>query len=206
MLELTDCAASIIEKFSGDIACGFFASNFTFDCTDSMVASFRSFVGSPIFSKWRDNNVIGDVPYTAIIQSIERLLKALAKLYEGFSDCSKILLSEKKLPDYSTSVISVQDSYPLHHSKSMIVDMDLDSSVDVEDADILNISGKSSGGVSVSSVNRKLDILSLISCFFSVLPTVTWDILFNIMEKESDPRVCGVLIFFLFFVNLKVRI
>ncbi|KAK3035324.1 hypothetical protein RJ639_034032, partial [Escallonia herrerae] len=189
MLALLDRAASTIENYCNDIRCGSFGTTFIFDSTDSILASFESFTSSPFYSNWSDQNTKDTVPYTAIIQSIERLVRALAELFEGLSGCSTNLQSEIDLPDSSNSHISFRDFYPLNSSRSMIVDMELDMNDDAKDVDMLSVAGKNPSGLSFCAVNRKLDLMLIISTFFSVLPAVTWDILFNLMEKESDLRV-----------------
>ncbi|KAK2967174.1 hypothetical protein RJ640_005218, partial [Escallonia rubra] len=192
MLALLDRAASTIENYCNDIRCGSFGTNFIFNSTDSILASFKSFTSSPFYSNWSDQNTKDTVPYTAIIQSTERLVRALAELFEGLSGCSTNLQSEIDLPDSSNSHISFRDFYPLNSSRSMIVDMELDVNDDAKDVDMLSVAGKNPSGLSFCAANRKLDLILIISTFFSVLPAVTWDILFNLMEKESDLRVISI--------------
>lgn len=188
MLDLLQRAVSIIEEYDSDIRHNCFSSNSSFDNIDSILAAFRSFTGSPLFRNWRDQNVVDVELYTSISESLERLLKAMAEMYAGFSDCSNNLQSEIDLPD--TSKFSAKDSFQLNSSKSKIVDMELDVDDDAKDIDSLTTGGKNQSGISTSAANLKLDIISIISNFFSVVPFVAWDILFNLMKKESDPRVC----------------
>ncbi|CAK9137600.1 unnamed protein product [Ilex paraguariensis] len=189
LLKLLHLAVTIIEKTYNDVRCGCLSSNSTFDSMDSIVASFKSFGSSPLFNKWRDKDVIDGVLSTAIIQSIERLLKALAKLYDESSECSRDLQFEIVQLDKTDSNISVHDSVQLNTNRSMILDMELDVNDDFKDLDFFTIGRTIGTGISISAVNWKMDIISLISSFFSILPFVTWETLFNLMQKESDTRV-----------------
>ena len=60
---------------------------------------------------------------------------------------------------------------------------------DSRDVDILTVGGKIATGISFSSEKWKFSIISVILSFFSALPIVTWDILFELMGKESDQKV-----------------
>ncbi|KAF5933201.1 hypothetical protein HYC85_029372 [Camellia sinensis] len=193
-IKLLDCAVSGIEKSHNDARRGCLNSNYIFEGMNSVIASSKSFVCSPLFNKWRDQNVFDVVVYTAISQSIERLLKALAKLYEEYSQSATNFQSQIDLPDFSASITSVPKS-PSNSSISMIMDMELDLVEDSKDVDVIAVSGKTVSGVSVSAGTWKFDIISLISCFFAVLPVVTWEILFDLMDKENDACVLENILF-----------
>ncbi|KAL3529546.1 hypothetical protein ACH5RR_008868 [Cinchona calisaya] len=193
MIELVDQSVSIVEKTHYDITCGCSGSNSVFNSMNSIVASFKSFVFSPLLSKWRDKNDIDVVLYTRIVQSIERLLKGLAKLFEACSDDGKDIYLGVDPPDDVDCKFLHND--PADNSKSVIMDMELDANSGPKDMDILNLSGKITHGCTFSSVNLKMDVLSFISSFFSVLPSLTWDILFDLVGKEINPRVLENLLF-----------
>ena len=74
--------------------------------------------------------------------------------------------------------------------------MELDVNEDSRDVDILTVGGKIATGISFSSEKWKFSMISVLSSFFSVLPIVTWDILFELMGKESDQKVNST------FINL----
>ncbi|CAL5362027.1 unnamed protein product [Camellia sinensis] len=200
-IKLLDCAVSGIEKSHNDARRGCLNSNYIFEGMNSVIASSKSFVCSPLFNKWRDQNVFDVVVYTAISQSIERLLKALAKLYEEYSQSATNFQPQIDLPDFSASITSVPKS-PSNSSISMIMDMELDLVEDSKDVDVIAVSGKTVSGVSVSAGTWKFDIISLISCFFAVLPVVTWEILFDLMDKEND--ACSWRIFYSMFVDILI--
>ncbi|GMY24943.1 serine/threonine-protein kinase ATM isoform X1 [Fagus crenata] len=166
-----------------------------FGGTNSLVASLRSFVCCPIFMKWRDQNDLDDLLYGSVMHSVERLLHALVNLYEEYSECVRNLHSEMILQDLSASDNSVQHSCPSDSNKSRIMDMELDVNEDSRDVDILTVGGKIATGISFSSEKWKFSMISVLSSFFSVLPIVTWDILFELMGKESDQKVCEKILY-----------
>lgn len=194
MIELVDQSAAIVQKTHNDVKCGYSSSNSLFSSMDSIVASFKCFVSSPLFSKWRDENGIDVVICTGIVQSIERLLKGLAKLFEACSDYRKDIYSGSDLPDCKTL-----QTDPADNSNNIIVDMELDVNNGSKDMDILTLDGKITHGFAFSSANLKMDIVSFISSFFSVCPSVTWDILFDLVGKESNPRVGSGLSYIMLF-------
>lgn len=120
-----------------------------------------------------------------IIRSIEGLLKALTKLYEEYCNCIVTFQSDKSITDLSDSDTGIKDFHSLDNNKSRIMGMELDVTGDNEE---VGVGGKKTAtGISFSSVNWRLNAISLISSFFSVLPVLTWEILLHLMEKESNP-------------------
>ncbi|KAJ0603861.1 putative non-specific serine/threonine protein kinase [Helianthus annuus] len=182
ILEMLSHAVSLLEKSSSDIRSGCVGSNVGFDNMDSVSTSLKCFINSPLFTYQECDSTL----YNAIIQSITRLLKALAKLYEGFFDDTTNLQSDWSNPD-----ISVQESHSLKGDKTMVLDMELDADDDYKDVDII-----STGETSRASpaFNLKLNIISLISNFFSILPVATWDVLFSLTRIESDHRLMECLL------------
>lgn len=199
MLELLDRAINVIQENSNDFQ-SFGCSGSGFDCyiKTSLLASFRSFVCCPIFVKRGNENAL-DVFYDAVIQSMERLLKALVKLYEQFSGCVRNSDSDPILSELPVSDALLQISGPLD-SNNRIVDMELDVNEDVNDVDILTIGGKIATGVSFSAVKWKLSMISLISSFFFVLDSFTWGILYELMGKECDTKVYHIIVHICYFL------
>lgn len=187
-MDLLERAVSIIDEYHSNIRHNCSGPNPCFDSIGTILVGFRSLTGSPLFRKSRDQHVIDVKLYTSISESLERLLKAIAEMYTGVSSSSNNLQSNIDLPD--SGEFSTSDSFPLNGSKSKIVDMELDVGNDANDIDSLTTGGKNQSGICTSAANLKLDTISIISNFFPVLPFVAWDILFNLMKKESDPRVC----------------
>ncbi|XP_057988495.1 serine/threonine-protein kinase ATM isoform X2 [Hevea brasiliensis] len=189
LLELLDNAVNVIKENGCDFqSLGHVGSGSECVAKNRLLASFRSLVSCPIFLKRGDENAMDAVLYGAVIQSMERLLKALAKLYEQFSEYIRDPHSELTLSD--SSAASSQISSLIDSGRSRIVDMELDVNEHSKDVDILTFGGKISTDTSFSMVKWKLGMVSLISSFFSVLDFVTWDILFEILVKEGETKVC----------------
>ncbi|XP_010663180.1 serine/threonine-protein kinase ATM isoform X4 [Vitis vinifera] len=196
VVKFLDRAASIVQESHNHIGeHGCLARNSIFDGWDLVIASFRSLVCSPLFIKWGDQIALDDALYSTIIQTIERLLKILANLYGKCSDCIRNLQSEIVPPDLSASDIPVQNPCPVDGSEVRIMDMELDVSEDSKNVDIIAVSGTIASGISFSTGKWKLDMISLISSFFPVLPAVTWEILFDLMKKETHSKVCENILF-----------
>lgn len=186
LLDLVESAVSTIHETLRDAKTrGFFGSNSSFDGTSSIVY-FRSFLSCPIFSNWGKGNESHPVLQSSIVLGLERLLKALSSLYTELSNCERNLQSETVFCEASAPISASVDSTPSGTSKSRLVDMELD--VADESAEAV-LSGTTGAGISFSGTRWKMDILSLISCCFSVLPVVTWDILFDILGTESHAKV-----------------
>lgn len=169
------------------------------DCNfkNTLLASFRSLVNCSLFVKREGNSALDAVFYGAVTQSMQELLQALAKLYEQFSECSKSSHSESMQLDSthdSLQIPSLKDG-----SRSRIMDMELDVIEDLKDVDIFSFGVKNTTGLSFSTVKWKLEMISIMSSFSSVADSVTWDILFEILKKESETKVHGMIFFYLFF-------
>ncbi|CAA0826719.1 ataxia-telangiectasia mutated, partial [Striga hermonthica] len=187
MLELLDHAISVIEKTYNDAISGCWGLNSLFNNAELTVASFKSFISSPLLSKWPEKNNTSRGLYSRIIQSAEKLLKGLAKLYEGCSGHRMNIHANITSPDLP----SVLDSVPLGRSKSLILDMELDMNGGSMHVDSLAVDGDGdhTSGASISFVNQKMDLLLIMSSFLPILPSLTWEILFNLKETESNPKV-----------------
>ncbi|PIN15510.1 Non-specific serine/threonine protein kinase [Handroanthus impetiginosus] len=196
MLELLDHAILVIEKTYNDIISGSLGLNSIFNNTELTVASFRSFVRSPLLSKGQEKNGALAGLYSRIVQSAEILLKSLAKLYEGCSRGRRNLQGKTTLADLS-EIHSVHDPVPTNSDKSLILDMELDVNSGSSNVDSLSIDGNQNSRVSMSLVNQKLEVMVIMSSFFSILPSATWEILFNLKEKENDPKVSEKFLFIL---------
>jgi len=187
LLGLVESAVSAIHESLRDVKSrGCFGSNSTFDGTSSIIVSFKSFLSCPIFSNRDKGNESDPVLQRSIVLSLERLLKALSSLYVELSNCGRNPQSEPVLCEASAPMSLSADSTPSSSGKSRLIDMELD--VADESTEVV-LSGTPGTAISFSGTRWKMDILSLISCCFSVLPVVTWDILFDILSTESHAKV-----------------
>lgn len=188
LLLMLDYAVSTIQQDNDirSLSCSSYDS--TCDEASSIVASIRSFLLSPIFSEWRYLNTLESVPFGEVIQSVERLLKAFVKSYEDYCHRITNLQSEISVQDVAATDV-IQSSWLYDSSKSRIVDVELDVNDDSGDLDILTAGKNIASSVSFSAEKWKMGMVSLIASFFSVSQVITWDTLFNLLEKESDPKV-----------------
>ncbi|XP_051142572.1 serine/threonine-protein kinase ATM isoform X2 [Andrographis paniculata] len=193
LLDFLEHAVSAVEKTDNDTISGCLGLNSIFSNRGLTVASFKSFIRSPLLSKWQGKEDTTAGLYACIVESMERLLKSLAKLFEGCSGYRKNLHPNIVIPG-QLEIRSVDDDAPRNHSKNLLSDMELDWSSGSSDANVLSIDDDPAPGVSTSLVNQKLDFLLMLSSFFSILPSVTWEVLYNLLEKESDPKVYGNLL------------
>ncbi|EOA23378.1 hypothetical protein CARUB_v10016554mg [Capsella rubella] len=180
LLEGLDHAAEAVLKSLSDLQrLGPLGFTSDFNEKGSIIVSLRSLIKSPVFSNRRDQNIFG-ASYDAVIYSLENLLRAFAKVYGEYTEHTWNTQSNT-IPLKSLELDSPE--------VCRIVDMDLDLAEDTKEMDIINASGKAVPGLSVSTGNWKLGMISLISCFSPVLQFPTWDVLYNLLEKECDPKV-----------------
>lgn len=188
VVELLDQSILVVDKTFNDIISGCLGADSFFDHTQMTVTSLGSFICSPLLSICQEKGEISTKLYPRIIQSSEEFLKALAKLYDACSGCRRNPSGKKTLTDL-TETTSFHDLVPSNKSKSLILDMELDMNSGSGDIDSLTVDGDETSAVSTSSANQRMDLLLIISKFFSILPLVTWEILFFLKEKETDPKV-----------------
>ncbi|KAL2340902.1 hypothetical protein Fmac_008842 [Flemingia macrophylla] len=192
---MLDNAVRIIQEDSDLRAFSCLGCDPTCDDMGPLVSSMHCFLSSPIFNQLRDQNLMGFVPFDELIQSVERLLKAFVNLYESYSQHLMNLQSDA-IMQAMAATDSIQSSCPNDSSKSRIMDIELDVNDDSKDVDSLPVSKKVGSDVSSSSEKWKMGMISLISSFFSA-SALAWDILFKLMEKENDPKICGKILYHL---------
>ncbi|KAH9603108.1 hypothetical protein KSS87_015043, partial [Heliosperma pusillum] len=191
--ELCNCLVGMIESATLVIqdsmrdskSCGFWSSSLSSDGACSAVASLKNFLSCPILYGHGMNGTIDPI-LTSTILSVERLLMALSTLYLQLHEYWKNVQFETTISEVSGSSIPADNFLQPVSSNSRLIDMELDSADDSPDV----VCGTTAAGMSFGWSRRKMDTISLITCGFSVLPIVTWDILFDILNAESDPKVC----------------
>ncbi|XP_075497892.1 uncharacterized protein LOC142535419 [Primulina tabacum] len=102
-------AISIVEKYYNDGLSGCLEWNSIIINIDSTATSFKSFTSSPFLSNCQEKNIASSGFYFEIVQSSERLLKALAKLYERCSECRRNSQAKPDFLDLSDthSIVSI---------------------------------------------------------------------------------------------------
>ncbi|VFQ85890.1 unnamed protein product [Cuscuta campestris] len=189
LLTFLDHAILIVEKTYDDMICCDLGSNTFFNNTQNIIVSFGCFFHSPLFGEHNDRNGL-DTVQTSIVQSIERLLKTLVKLYDGCCNSARNPFSLSDHPGVGvTDSGSPHDSCPMNSTKSVFIDLELDMDTSSKDADIVTFDGKAVMGKIASSVCQRIEIISIISNFFLILPVSTWDNIYALMQKETDPKV-----------------
>ncbi|KAG8053690.1 hypothetical protein GUJ93_ZPchr0001g32148 [Zizania palustris] len=176
---------SVVMKKRTELSHGLTNLGSALDTTGSALFSFKSFLSSPIFTLWRVNNKTSSV--LAVTELLDELLVAISQLFSQFSNLTDNFdgdNSSRMLP--VSSVNLSEDLNP--DNKISVVDMDLDIT-DSGEVDPVTASGSGSMGISPCPLECKLELVSIISTFFSVVPVHTWEILCNLVEKEIDLKV-----------------
>ncbi|KAI9087642.1 hypothetical protein K1719_030512 [Acacia pycnantha] len=196
LLVMLDYAVNIIQQDNDFRSLSCLSNDSTCDERKSIVASIRSFLSSPLFNEWRHQKAMEFSSFGEVIQYVERLLKALVKLYEDYSQRIINLQSEIIAQDLAATD-GIQSSSPYDSRKIRIMDVELDVNDDSGDVDILTVGKNVTSGITFSAEKWKMGMISLISCFFCASQVITWDMLFNLLENESDLKVRGKILYHL---------
>lgn len=182
LIELLEGAVNLIQENHNEILSDSIFSG------SALMASFRSFVYSPIFIRQNEQNFT-DIPlYGVVIQSTKRLLEALTKVYKEYSSCVISGQSDTTPQPSSGCDTPVNNTYSVDNDKNRIVDIELDINDDSRDVNSFVVGGKISS-VSPSAEKWKFGMISLISRFFPVLHVFTRDILFELLDEECNSKV-----------------
>ncbi|KAF5201731.1 Serine/threonine-protein kinase ATM, partial [Thalictrum thalictroides] len=191
IVKLLQRAVCIIEENHRDLQShDWVGSNRFLDGTGAVLVSVRGFLRCPLISGLRDQSFIDDVVSRDVIQVSERLLTALTMLFKECSEGTRNVQFEINKLDALSSTSGQQDSHQSDDNKDRIVDIELDANVNSTDKDALTAKGKSISGITIYSLKWKFDMISMVANFFIVLPVLTWDLLFDLIEKENDLEVC----------------
>nr|CAD1842809.1 unnamed protein product [Ananas comosus var. bracteatus] len=189
--KVLDHVALMFEEKCSEIECHGFASITSIcDSSGSTFSALRSLMSSPLLSLWKLDGYINREVLHGVIQSLEKLLVALSKLFAVFASCGNghdANIDMQILPVSSTN--SPDESNSLGECKMQLVDMDLDANDNSRDIDSLNASGSRNLATSSCTLQFKLDLVLMVTTFFSVSPLHAWEILFNLMGKENDVKV-----------------
>ncbi|KAJ8476072.1 hypothetical protein OPV22_019799 [Ensete ventricosum] len=190
LTEILDHIVSVIEDKCNEMSCdGSVNLSFILDSAGTNASSLRSLLASPLF-KLKDGTDC--VPLARITQAIEKLLVAFAKLFDVLSKFPTDPVSDTEIQQLPiSSVDPPQDSMAEFNVR--IVDMELDVDESFEDMDSVAMSGGKR--LITSPLLWKLNLVSMISSFSSVLPFRTWEVLFDLMGRENDSKVCESILF-----------
>ncbi|KAL6847730.1 hypothetical protein ACP4OV_021858 [Aristida adscensionis] len=175
---------SVVMKNHDELSHGLTNINSVFDTMGStLLSSFRSFLSPPIF----DLSEV-DVVIKGITGLLDELLVSISQLFSRLSSLLNNFDGESVGNVLQTSFINTEDSNPNIDSKSSVADMDLDV-MDSGEADSVLASATGSMGSLLRPSEWKLELVCIISTFFSVSSVHTWEILYSLMEKESDMKI-----------------
>ncbi|XP_020523147.1 serine/threonine-protein kinase ATM isoform X2 [Amborella trichopoda] len=150
----------------------------------STVEAFQSLMCSPLFSSFiSERSSLLDELSKSIIPVINELLFALADLFLESSNCSGNEDFEMVVCHESDLVWNDEEE------NGVDLEMELDQDDCSKDKDSLIANMCNVSRTVFSFVQWKLDLVSIISSIHSVLPVPTWDILFNLLEKETNTKV-----------------
>uniref|UniRef100_J3KVN7 Serine/threonine-protein kinase ATM n=1 Tax=Oryza brachyantha TaxID=4533 RepID=J3KVN7_ORYBR len=175
---------SVVMKEHAELSNGLTNLGSAFDTTGSVLSSFKSFMCSPIFSLWRVNNKVSSVHDAT--EFLDELLVAISQLFSQLSSLMNNFDGDNPSKILPVSVVSLsEDINP--DGRSSLVDMDLDMTGTGE-VDPVTAGGSGSMGISPRPLEYKLQLVYIISTFFSVVPLHTWEVLYDLAEKEVDVK------------------
>jgi hypothetical protein len=177
---------SLIIKKHDEISHGLTNLSSAVDTMGPSLSSFRSFLSSLLFNRPSVDNGVSSVLTKHITDILDDLLVAISQLFSRLSSLMNNFDGESDVKVLPISCINSEDLNPFVDSNSSVADMDLDV-MDSGEADSVTASA-SMGGL-LRPLEWKLELVSTISTFFSVSSFRTWEILYSLMEKESDVKV-----------------
>ncbi|XP_062191304.1 serine/threonine-protein kinase ATM isoform X2 [Phragmites australis] len=179
---------SVVMKKHDELSYGLTNSSSAFDTTGSVLSSFQSFLSSPIFNMLRVDNRISCVLIKGITDLLDELLVAISQLFSRLSILMNNFDVENAGKVLPISCVNSEDLNPIVDSKSSVADMDLDV-MDSGEVDSVTANASGSMGSFLRPLEWKLELVSVISTFFSVSSLRTWEILYSLVEKESDVKI-----------------
>uniref|UniRef100_A0A0E0JD53 Serine/threonine-protein kinase ATM n=1 Tax=Oryza punctata TaxID=4537 RepID=A0A0E0JD53_ORYPU len=176
---------SVVMKEHAELSHGLTNLGSAFDTNGSALSSFKSLMHSPLFSLWRVNNKTSSV--LGVTELLDELLGAISELFAQFSSLMSNFDGDN--PSKLLPVPFVSLSEDLHpDNRSSFVDLDLDMTGSGE-VDPVTTGGSGSMGISPRPLECKLELVCIISTFFSVVPLHTWEVLYNLADKEVNIKV-----------------
>lgn len=154
------------------------------DTTGSALSSFKSFLSSPIFTV---DDRVSSVDIKGVTELLDELLVVISQLFSQLSSLVSNFDGENAGKMLPISCVNSEDLNPID-CKSSVADMDLDV-MDSGEVDSVTTSGSGNMGGLLRPLEWKLELVSIISTFFSVTSLHTWEILYSLVEKEVDVKV-----------------
>lgn len=190
--KLLDLIACNVEEKCNEIQdSAFVGLSSVFDASAASVSAFQCLLSCPLFSLPKESTSNYEL-LEVVIRSTENILVALTKLYAVVSNYASANYSEIRAQGIPPSSFTYLPGFsPTGESGAQIVDMDLDIDDGSKNAESFGAGG-SNKVVSFSPSQWKLKLVSIISAFFSLSPLLTWQTLFDMIEKENDDEVMHI--------------
>ncbi|XP_020405742.1 serine/threonine-protein kinase ATM isoform X6 [Zea mays] len=179
---------SFVVKKNDELSHGLTNISSALDTMGSAFSSIKSLLSSPIFNLSRVDNGVCSVVIKSITELLDELLVAISQLFCQISSLVSNFDAESTGKMLPTSSINLEDLNPVLDCKSSVADMDLDV-MDSSEVDSVTASASGSMGSFLRPLEWKLDLVCIISTFFSVSSLHTWEILYSLVDKEGDVKV-----------------
>ncbi|KAF3329020.1 serine/threonine-protein kinase ATM [Carex littledalei] len=176
--------ASEINYKATEIQSKGFVNASTLDSCGPYLTSLKSLVSSPLFNLLKKNSGTDLEHFDGVNQSLDALLMAFAKLFEAISESTPDSgLDFQNVPPTS---LNSDEVVPFSEPSTVILDMELDANSGSGDIDA---SKTSNLVVACSPLTYQMELVSIITTFFSILPTRAWEILYNCIGDEPNDKV-----------------
>lgn len=176
--------ASEINYIAIEIQSKGFVNTSTLDSCGPNLASLKSLVSSPLFILLKKNSGTDLEHFDGVNQSLDALLMAFAKLFEAISE--NIPDSGLDFQNVPPTSLNSDEVVPFPEPSTVIHDMELDANSGSGDIDA---SKTSNLVVACSPLTYQMELVSIITTFFSILPTRAWEILYNCIGDEPNDKV-----------------
>lgn len=160
------------------------------ELSGSAMSSLSCLIQCPLFCALGDGSAVLGEFHENIHQSIEKLLLVITNLLKDCASCTADGDLKGEISALFPSTLDTSQDICLIAGDGMkIVDMELDVDDGPKDVEALAVNGDNVSGVSFSVLQWKLDMISSISSFFTVLPATTREVMLNLLENASDAKV-----------------
>lgn len=182
--EVLNHLASEINDKAIEIQSKGFVNVSTLDSYGPNLTSLKSLVSSPLFNFLKNNSSTDLEHFDGVNRSLDALLVAFAKLFEAISANNLALGADvQNVPPTS---LNSDEANPFSEPSTVILDMELDANSISGDIDA---SRTSNLAAALSPSTFQMDLVSVFTTFFSILPTHAWEILYNCIGDEHDDKV-----------------
>ncbi|KAF6991028.1 hypothetical protein CFC21_008158 [Triticum aestivum] len=179
---------SMVMKKHEELSHGLTSVGSAFEAAGSILSSFQTFLSAPIFRLRSVSNRASSVLIKGVTVLLDELLVEFSQLFSRLSSSANNSDSENTSKMLRISSVNLSEDLNPFVDRKSVVDMDFDMT---DSGEVDSITAGVSGSIGISSrlLEWKLELVGVISTFFSVSAPHTWEILYNLVEKESDVKV-----------------